>query len=457
MVLKKGILSVLGANVISLIFNLLTSFLLPKYLSVDVYATIKTFQLYVVYIGLLHLGYADGMYLRYGGVSASKIEKEKLVEDIATMRLFQIIISLITVSVCLFIHDNVWLAFAISVVPLNMASYYKLLCQATGEFTEYGRVMNATTIVTFLLNMILLFVFRQRDSSYFYIAAYVLVYIAIWLYSEYIIKKTFHLSRLSGHCSFSVLKHNVVDGILLMLGNLSTAFLTGMDRWFVKYLMNMLAFAQYSFAVSIENFLNVAVTPVSVTLYNYFCINHRKEELEKIKGLIYVLAVGLPACAFPAKWILEHFLQKYIDSASVLFLLFAAQMFAIIVKCLYINLYKVFRKQRRYFLKLTGVIVAGFIFNVVCYMLLHSKEAFALGTLASNMLWFVISSFDFKSLKPSLKEGVYLFLEVLIFLLCGYYLNSIIGFFAYAVISVILTRILMKQTVVYGLEIFKKR
>ncbi len=455
--MKKGIITIFGANIISLLVNLITSFLLPKYLSVDVYATIKTFQLYVVYVGLLHLGYADGMYLRYGGISAQKIDKKRLVEDITTMRLFQILVSLIVVMICLIIHDKVWLAFAISIVPLNMASYYKLLCQATGEFTEYGRVMNMTTIVTFLLNMILLFVFGQTENSYYYIGAYVLIYIAIWVYSEYLIKNTFQITSLHGTFSISILKKNITDGILLMLGNLSSAFLTGMDRWFVKYLMDTFAFAQYSFAVSIENFLNVAVTPISVTLYNYFCIHHQKEKLENIKGAIYVLAIGLPMCAFPAKWILEKFLQKYINSVAVMFLLFAAQMFSIIVKCLYVNLYKVFRMQRKYFVKLTGVIIAGFIFNIACYILLHSKEAFAIGTLISNILWYIISGFDFKNLKPNFKENIYLLLEVTIFLFCGYYLNSIFGFFMYAIVSVILTFIFMRQTIVYGLELIKRR
>lgn len=455
--LKKGIITIFGANVISLLFNLLTSFLLPKYLSVDGYAAIKTFQLYVVYVGLLHLGYADGMYLKYGGISAEKIEKQELVEDISTMRLFQIIVSAMTICVCLIIHDNVWLAFSLSIVPLNMASYYKSLCQATGEFGQYSRVMNVTTIATFFLNIILLFVFKQRENSYWYIAGYLLVYIAVWIYSEYIIKKTFHILHLRGRFSLSVLIRNISDGILLMLGNLSTAFLTGMDRWFVKYLMNTLAFAQYSFAVSIENFLNVAVTPVSVTLYNYFCINHNKKELEKAKGIIYILAVSLPACAFPAKWILENYLQEYIDSASVLFFLFAAQMFGIIVKCLYINLYKVFRMQKRYFLKLAGVIAAGFILNVVCYMLLHSKEAFALGTLASNILWYFISSYDFRELRPNAKEGLYLLLEATTFLLCGYYMNSIFGFWAYVGISALLMFVLMKKNAVYGIKLLKNR
>lgn len=65
--LKRGMLSVLIANIINLCFSLLSSFMLPKWLSVDTYALVKTFQLYASYAGLLHFGYVDGIYLKYGG------------------------------------------------------------------------------------------------------------------------------------------------------------------------------------------------------------------------------------------------------------------------------------------------------------------------------------------------------------------------------------------------------
>ena len=57
--LKKGMLYVLIANVINLFFNLITNFVLPKELSVENYAMIKTFQLYVSYAGLFHIGFVD--------------------------------------------------------------------------------------------------------------------------------------------------------------------------------------------------------------------------------------------------------------------------------------------------------------------------------------------------------------------------------------------------------------
>ena len=51
--LKKGIFSVFSANVINMIFKVLTSLLLPKYLSIDAYAQIKTYELYLNYVGFL--------------------------------------------------------------------------------------------------------------------------------------------------------------------------------------------------------------------------------------------------------------------------------------------------------------------------------------------------------------------------------------------------------------------
>ena len=54
--LGRGILVILVANIINMVFSLVTNFVLPKYLSVDTYAVIKTYQMYLSYAGLFHLG-----------------------------------------------------------------------------------------------------------------------------------------------------------------------------------------------------------------------------------------------------------------------------------------------------------------------------------------------------------------------------------------------------------------
>ncbi|EGP5048103.1 hypothetical protein E4K24_000359 [Enterococcus faecium] len=46
------------------------------------------------------------------------------------------------------------------------------------------------------------------------------------------------------------------------------------------------------------------------------------------------------AAGFPAKWILENYLVQYVGACSVLLMLFAAQVFLVIVKGIFVNLYK---------------------------------------------------------------------------------------------------------------------
>ena len=267
--MQKGIVAVLIANLVNVAFSLATNFLLPKYLSIESYAGIKEFQLYVSYVGLFHLGFVDGIYLKYGGKTLEKDVDKEFSTDLSTMCIFQTATTIAVLLVAIILRDRILAFFAISILPQNMSNYFKFLYQATGEFDLYGKAMNLTTISTFVLNMVLLFVLRT-DSVSWYIAGYAVLYFLIWIVLDVYFKKN-HVLQKGTLFSFNSFLLNIKAGFLLTLGNLSSIFLTSMDRWFVKALMDTLAFAQYSFAVSVENFLNLAITPFTTTLYNYFC------------------------------------------------------------------------------------------------------------------------------------------------------------------------------------------
>ena len=328
--LQKGIVAVLIANLVNVAFSLATNFLLPKYLSIESYAGIKEFQLYVSYVGLFHLGFVDGIYLKYGGKTLGKDVDKEFSTDLSTMCIFQTVTTIAVLIVAIILRDRILAFFAISILPQNMSNYFKFLYQATGEFDLYGKAMNLTTISTFALNMVLLFVLRT-DSVFWYIAGYVVLYFLIWIVLDVYFRKN-HTLQKGALFSFKSFLSNIKAGFLLTLGNLSSIFLTSMDRWFVKALMDTLAFAQYSFAVSVENFLNLAITPVTTTLYNYFCRVSDEEEHRKVFNYVAVFATIIPAAAFPVKFILEVFLTKYIDSAAVVFLLFSAQIFYTVIR-----------------------------------------------------------------------------------------------------------------------------
>ena len=264
--LKKGLMYVLIANFINLGFNLITNFVLPKELSVESYATIKTFQLYVSYAGLFHFGFVDGMYLKYGGKNVQDIRGEDLRTNLSTLRFFEIAVTIICAFVAVVLKQEVLVFFALSILPLNLANYFKQLYQATGEFSLYGKIMNANTILIFFANMMWVYLIKT-DNAQCFLFSNVIVYFIVWIALELNCKKLVAGEHRGTSFSLNELVNNIKGGILLTVGNLSSVVLTSMDRWFVKALMTTLAFAQYSFAVSMENFMNVAVTPVTTTLY----------------------------------------------------------------------------------------------------------------------------------------------------------------------------------------------
>lgn len=442
--LQKGIVAVLIANIVNVFFSLATNFLLPKFLSIESYAGIKEFQLYVSYVGLFHFGFVDGIYLKYGGKNLEKKVDSSFYTDLSTMRVFQVIITLVVLIVAFILKDRILIFFALSIFPQNMANYFKFLYQAIGEFNLYGKAMNMTTISTFVLNMILLFILKT-DNVYWYVLGYIVLYFVIWL----ILEKNFytkHVFLRGRYFSLYVLFDNIKTGFLLTLGNLSSIFLTSMDRWFVKALMNTFAFAQYSFSVSVENFLNLAITPVTTTLYNYFCRQNDENEHKRIYNYVVIFATIVPAAAFPIQLILLFFLKKYIDASKTIFLLFSAQIFYTVIKAIYVNLYKVQRKQKMYFIKLIIILLVGFLLNCACYAIIKRKEAFAVGTLLSSIVWFFISEVDFKYICPNLKVHIYLFLELIIFLFLGFNFMPIVGGGLYILLTILLCSLFMRET-----------
>ena len=72
--LKKDFAKVAGSNILLLLASTLNNFVLPIVLSITDYANYKTYILYVGFAGLFHLGYVDGINIKYGGKDLEKLE-----------------------------------------------------------------------------------------------------------------------------------------------------------------------------------------------------------------------------------------------------------------------------------------------------------------------------------------------------------------------------------------------
>ncbi|WKB35507.1 oligosaccharide flippase family protein [Terrilactibacillus sp. S3-3] len=160
--------------------------------------------------------------------------------------------------------DWIFIALALSIIPINLVTFYKLIFQAVGEFTIYSRIMYASSWATLLVQLVLLFLFKSR-ASLPYVAGLVcinyIVYIALeWKMPLKEIRLGFDLKRVKA--LFAV-------GIFVALGNFAFLTFYSIDRWFVKAFYSTASFAYYSFAISLMQTINILTTSLTTTFYPY--------------------------------------------------------------------------------------------------------------------------------------------------------------------------------------------
>ena len=125
--MKKGLLHILSTNIVSLILSLITSFVLPKFLSIESYAQIKEYALYIGYAGFFSLGYNDGMYLKYGGKDLFQINDKDLANNFYNFTILELIISALILLSGALLRNFIVCAFALGVFSNNMLGYLSSL------------------------------------------------------------------------------------------------------------------------------------------------------------------------------------------------------------------------------------------------------------------------------------------------------------------------------------------
>ena len=443
--MKKGLLHILSANIISLVISLLTSFILPKFVSIESYAQIKEYALYIGYAGFFSLGYNDGMYLKYGGKKLSQIDTKDLANNFYNYTVLELMMSALILLSGVLLRNFIICAFAFGVFSNNMLGYLRSLFQSTGEFKAYSRAVNFEKIFVFLLNCVLLFVFKTDESSF-----YILIQVVVGVVVTAIL--TLKLNKVkailfNGKFSLKEYYENISTGFILMIGNFSSIFFTGIDRWFVKGLMSTFYFAQYSFAVSMENIINTFLTPITIFMYNYFCKRPNKKKIRKVKQYVLIWGFLIVGAAYPAKFILERYLNKYIESSEVMFMLFAAQAFHMIIKGIYVNIYKANKMQDMYLKQMIWMLGIAIVLNVSLYLVFENMNVIAAATLLTSIIWFLLCELKDNDLRFSGPEYIYIVFTTGVYLFTGFVMSSIVGFIIYYVSFSIATLIVFKQAI----------
>ena len=102
----------LTSNLVSMIISSLMILIVPKLIGIKEYGYWQLYLFYSSYVGFLHFGWNDGIYLRYGGKEYDELDKKLFFSQFYMLFISQLIIAVmvyISLNVLNFESDKIFI------------------------------------------------------------------------------------------------------------------------------------------------------------------------------------------------------------------------------------------------------------------------------------------------------------------------------------------------------------
>ena len=445
----KDILRVLSSNILVILLGILGGFVVPKFLSIDQYALWKTYGLYAGYVGILHFGFIDGIYLKYGGEDLSCINLTDVKSELAFLGMSQLLVSAAVLAVTFIIGERLLVPVACVILPTNIITFYLFFFQATRQFSSYSlaNILRPTLRLAVILAMV---IFPFLRNARFIIWGQVAVVWTVCTILSVNFRKAFIGTGPTEGTLFKKEHFGIIAvGVFIMLGNLSSMLFYSMDRWFVKILLPNTDFAFYSFATTMMSLVMVMISSVSMTFYPILAKSPDNTKVQNIllRGMIILGAFSCSAI-FVFKPVITSLLPQYIPSLNIIGVLMAGFPAIAVINALYINLFKAKKMERKYFRRVIAVAALSFMLNCAAVWINKNIISIAAATTIAFYLWFLISSGDFPGLKVSVKDWAYTGSVLIVFFVTTRNLSWAPGFIFYCLAVSMLSVVFYKNTLI---------
>lgn len=454
--LKTDFFKVAGSNVLLLLASTLNNFILPIVLSIGDYANYKTYILYASFAGFFHFGYVDGINIKYGGKESLGIDNRQLWGEHNFFLLSQLIISAILLIIAFFSGSVVMALFAISIIPLNMQSFFLFFTQAIGQFTIYAK---SVIIVPLLMSISTCLVFITHISCNYvlFCVINIVCYLTSWLLLELRVIKAYGFSHgLNVKENWPNHIHIIQSGFFIMMGTIVFNFFSTTGRWLIKWNMSDESFALYSMAASLLGFVLIFVNSVNKVFYPYLCRNVNNIESHKllVNVLLFLSTMSLPFF-FVLKLIIGLILPNYIKSIDIVMVLLLTLPSIVIIQSYYINLYKARRLERLYLRDGVLYTLLAVLINVIATYVFKDLNAIAVASVICSYFWFFFPNKKICQFENRVSHIIYFTLIFTIYIVSGLIIDNILFSFIISFLGILVINIIFhKQTL---LKMFLKR
>lgn len=369
------------ANGITTLVNLITTLVLPKVLEVEDYGYYQLYMFYAGYVGVLHMGWADGIYLRYCGTRYEKYNRSLFKGQIILFTGLQIIwffiAFLFAFQQVIIDKKIVFMSIGILIVIANVKTLFSFILQASNRIQEYAGASIIGNMVSLILYFGLLLKGKQYYALYIYISILgVLITLILYIYyCRQLICCAIRQKR-----NIFILKqkqetlNNIMVGSKLMIASLASMMVLGVIRWAVEVQWDIEVFAKVSLTLSVSNLFMTFINAIAIVLLPMLRQMDEKKAVcfyKKLDVWLIVVLTGVMLLYYPAYLLISYWLPQYQQSLRYMAILFPICIFEGKISMLLNTYLKLFRQEKSILYINISAVVISIIFSVVSVFILQ--------------------------------------------------------------------------------------
>lgn len=358
----------ISANLLSLIVSVLTTLLVPRFLGNDIeqYGYLQIYLFYITYLGMLHFGWCDGIFLRDGGKEYKKLNKSLYSCQFWLFTCMELVISFVIIAIGFCSASNsdylfVFVAVALNVfifLPRTMLQYF---LQTTNRIKEYaaitmlGRALYGCTIIIILIGL-------SRNYKWFILGDIMGKTVALF-YSLYLCRDIVFSKPCNIKNGIKEAVINVRVGINLTFANIASMLITGIVRWGIQQNWDVATYGKISLTLNVSSLIMTFISAIAIVLYptlKRIKIDRLPTIYSMVRSILMLILLALMIAYYPMETILINWLPQYTDSLHYMAILFPMCIYSAKMTLLIQTYMNVFRLEK-YILRvnLVGVLIAG--------------------------------------------------------------------------------------------------
>lgn len=351
-IILKSLAYTLTSNFVSLLVSVLVVLVVPKLVSVKAYGYWQLYLFYASYVGFMHIGWIDGIYLRYGGKEYSELDKGLFFSQFCLFLLFQIILFAFIAASTSFQADDGDRFFILQMIGIcmlltNVRHMFLTILQITYRIKEYAQITIVGRLLFFGL-MALILALGSRDYKLM-IVADLTGRLASMVLALYFCREILFARFSSFTFDFQEVFQNISSGSKLMFANIAGMLIVGTVRFGIERTWNVETFGRVSLALSLTNFSMIFINAVGLVLFPILRRTNPKRLRELfvvLRDLLVPFLLGMLLLSFPLVKCLEGWLPQYYESLVYVGLLFPIFVYEAKMDFLINTFLKVLRQEK---------------------------------------------------------------------------------------------------------------